>query len=118
MRKTHNILLVGLVLLIAGCALTEGGAFLVSPHGYCGSGTIKGERFTACPTIDGSGEPMGSRVRSPAGDVIHEEMYSTLVDGDVSATGAAANKLAEAVRLEKKMLFCAVAPNAKECIGG
>ena len=99
--------------LMAGCALLPGGDFaLESKHGYCGSATIKNTKVSGCPTIDGNGKPMGSRTHRPDGSVLSEDMFSTYTDGSVIATGPAALALAEAKRLEKKALLCAISPEA------
>ncbi len=100
-------------LALAGCSAS--GGFVGSPHGMCGSIQYDDLTADACPTIvPEGGKEMGYR-KNAAGDI--ENMYSTYSDGSVRATGPAADILAEAVRFEKRMLFCAVAPDAQDCGG-
>ncbi len=103
-----------LVFLLAGCSF-GGSEFVGSVHGYCGTASNDDGKLVGCPTIDGDGKPMGSRTRLPDGTVILEEMYSTYTDGNVSATGNAANKLAEAEWFEKLGFLCAIAKDAGPC---
>ena len=116
-----KILVAGVVLIVLGACTFPGGAKLSSEHGYCVKGQFDDGRFdgTACPTIVPEGfAPMGSRTIRPDGTV-EEEMFSTIVmpDGS-SATGKAANILAETRRLEQKVFICAVAPNSAACLSG
>ncbi len=109
-----------LLFIVAGCTL-PGGTRIGTDYGMCLKGQFDDGRFdgTACPTVvpDGS-SPMGSRVNNPDGSV-DEDMYSTIVGADgSSATGPAANKVAETGRLEALLLICAVAPDSNACLGG
>ena len=81
---TSRIIIVATCIVLAGCSPD----FVGSVHGYSGSGTIRGERFIATPTIvpDGA-SPMGRRT-SPDGS--EEDMFSTYTNGILSATGEAA----------------------------
>jgi hypothetical protein len=111
MQKTI-ILPVVAALILAGCTLPSGATLGISPHGYCGEILINGERFTACPTIDGKGKPMGYR-KNKDGSI--ENMYSTIKSGDTSATGPSADIVAETKQLELVLLVCAVAPKSEFC---
>ncbi len=117
-----RILMLGAVALaLAGCTLPSGAKFS-SDHGYGIQGKIGGEKGlsgSGIPTIvpDGA-SPMGSRRTLPDGTV-EEDMFSTIVgENGTSATGPAANIVAETGRLEKLLLICAVAPNSAACMGG
>ncbi len=108
------------LITLTGCTLPSGAKFS-SEHGYGIQGKIGGEKGlsgSGIPTIvpDGA-SPMGSRRILPDG-TIEEEMFSTIVNSDgSSATGNAANIMAETNRLEKLLLICAVAGDSMACLG-
>lgn len=110
-------MLIAAAFTLSACTLPSG-AKLSSEHGYCVKGQFADGRFdgTACPTIVPDGfSAMGSRVTLPDGTV-EQKMFSTIVNADgSSASGNAADIVAETSRFEKLMLLCAVAPNAEPC---
>ena len=91
-----NVLMIGTCVVLTGCIGGFSGEFVGSPHGYCGSGTIRGERVVACPTIipDG-GEAM--------------DIYINSLTGVMATKGAAL--------LAAKRDLCMFAPDAIECGG-
>jgi len=119
MRVTITALILGT--FVVGCTLPGGGKFS-SEHGYCIQGQIGKDSFkgSGCPTIvpDGA-NPMGSRKSIlPDGTLTEENMFSTIMRSDgTSATGPAADIVAETGRLEQLLLICAVAPLSKACTG-
>jgi hypothetical protein len=116
-----TVLMLGAAALaLAGCTLSSGAKFS-SEHGYCVQGQFDDGRFAGagCPTIVPDGfSAMGSKKHNPDGTV-DEEMFSTIVGSDgSSATGNAADIVAETGRLEQMLLLCAVAPTSNACLGG
>ncbi len=115
-----RIILFVAVLSISACTL-PGGAKFSSDHGYCIQGQL-GDSFqgSGCPTIAPEGSlPLGSRTRAADGQVLAEDMFSTVTLADGSkATGPAAVLLVETSRLQALLLICAIQPKSGACIDG
>ncbi len=115
-----KIILLTAALVVAGCTL-PGGAKFSSDHGYCIQGQL-GDNFSGsgCPTIAPEGSiPLGSRTRGTDGQVLAEDMFSTVTLADGSkATGPAALLLVETARLQALLLICAIQPESSACKDG
>ncbi len=106
----RTILMLGAAaFILAGCAGYEGPS-----RGLTGSVDTPWVDFNGVSTTSRSDEtPMGYR---KGGAEPVEEMYGTWTDGQMSATGIPAHRMAEAYRFEKLTMLCAVS-KAPECGG-
>lgn len=111
----------GIMLAVSSCSSALGGFKIGTSYGLCIQGNFDDGRFSglACPTVAPEGStPMGSRTYDAAGQLIGENMFSTITTSDgTSATGPAADIVAETARMEQQLLICAVAPQSRACLG-